>query len=268
MGESSGFLAAAIQAASRQRLAQTSGLLDEEALMPMSFFDAPTETDWLLSMPALPRPVPKEKVSGPSAKTPSAAADLPAPKRPRKAGAGVNPVDHDSAQRRKALEHWSQVVERIAGSCQSLRTGPPPDADELEDHMATKRTGTLLIRASSWRLFFRFADVKGLDTHSLQEADVYQYLAHLKKSGAPASRAKAFIQACGFAYGLSGFKTGALVMASPRCQGASELCMQRNRVRRQRDPFKAPWLSALEVEVFLAAFEPSEAKLTPQEATV
>ena len=232
--------------------------------MSMSFFDAPTETDWLLSMPAPPQPASQAAAT----KAPLAGAELPAPKRPRRAGAGASPADQDSARRTMALEQWSSVLERIAGSCQSLHTGPQPDPEELADHMATKKTGTLLIRASAWRLFLRFADEQKIDAHNLTEAEVYQYLAHLRKSGAPASRAKAFIQACGFAYGLSGFKAGASVMASPRCQGASELCLQRKRARRQRDPLKAKWLSTLEVEVFLAAFEPAESKLTPQEATV
>ena len=178
--------------------------------MSMSFFDAPTETDWLLSMPAPPQPASQAAAT----KAPLAGAELPAPKRPRRAGAGASPADQDSARRTMALEQWSSVLERIAGSCQSLHTGPQPDPEELADHMATKKTGTLLIRASAWRLFLRFADEQKIDAHNLTEAEVYQYLAHLRKSGAPASRAKAFIQACGFAYGLSGFKAGASVMAS------------------------------------------------------
>ena len=264
MGDTSGFLKAAVEAARRERAAQTSSFWDEDGLMPMTFFSPPTDTDWLLSMPD--PPLPAREVKAP--KAPPPAPELPPPKRPRKAGAGKNPADHDRAQRNRAIEQWSQVVERIAGSCQSLHSGPRPDASEMEDHMATKKTGTLLIRASAWRLFFRFADEKGIDTHDLHEADIYQYLSHLKKSAAPASRAKSFIQACGFAYGLSGFRTGARVMASPRCQGASELCLQRKRPRRQRNPFKAKWLASMEVEVFLAAFDPSAAKLNQQEATV
>ena len=264
MGDTSGCVTAAITAAKKERKAQTRNFLDEEDLMSMSFFDAPTDNDWLLSMPALPPPAPKAATS----KAKPVEQDIPAPKRPKKAGHGASPAEQDSERRTMALEQWSRVLEKIAGSCQPLHTGPQPDADELADHMATKRTGTLLIRASSWRLFLRFAEEHRIDTHQLTEAEVYLYLAHLRKTAAPASRAKAFIQACGFAYGLSGFKAGAAIMASPRCQGAAELCLQRKRTRRQRDALKATWLSKLEVEVFHAAFEPAESKLTAQEATV
>ena len=57
-------------------------------------------------------------------------------------------------------------------------------------------------------------------------------------------------------------------MASPRCQGAAALCLQRKQDRHQRDSLKAHWVSTLEVEVFLTAYAPEEARLSPQEAVV
>ena len=92
MGDTSGCVTAAITAAKKERKAQTRNFLDEEDLMSMSFFDAPTDNDWLLSMPALPPPAPK----APTSKAKPVEQDIPAPKRPKKAGHGASPAEQDS----------------------------------------------------------------------------------------------------------------------------------------------------------------------------
>ena len=238
----------------------------EDDLMPMSFF-ALADEDWLAALPPVSPKRSAEPVQG-GASGSALQEKAPSPKRQRRAKVGAGPAEQDDSARKRALAQWAGIVERIAGSCQPLHSGPLPDEAELADQMSLKRTGTLLIRASSWRLFLNHASGGNIDTHSLDEADIYKYLTHLKKSGAPASRASAFIQACGFAYGICGFKTGALVMASSRCRGAAAQCLLRKRARRQRDPFKAAWVMSMEVEVFLTAFATEEAKLTAQEAIV
>ena len=193
---------------------------------------------------------------------------MPAPKRHKRVKHGTTPEAQDDAKRAKAIQQWTEVVEAIAGSCSALYSGPTPTMSEMEDFLACKRTGTLLIRASSWRLFLRFAAAKNFNTHDLTEAEAYQYITFLKTSGAPASRAQAFISACGFAYGTCGFKTGASVMTSARCNGAAALCMHRKRARRQRDILKAKWVEEMELEVFITAQSPEESRFTKQEGAV
>ena len=233
-------------------------------LMPMDFF-APEVGVSVAEMPPLPTAPPSE-VERPKNSAPSSA--LPAPRRHKKARMGTTPQAQDDAKRAAAVKQWVEVVEAISGSCSSLHSGPAPSSDEMEDHLATKQTGTLLIRASAWRLFLRFAAATKVDTHDLSEGDVYGYLSHLKKTGAPASRARAFMQACGFAYGTCGFRVGGHVMASPRCNGAAALCMHRKRARRQRDVLKARWLELLELEVFITSQSPEDSRFSLQEAAV
>ena len=232
-----------------------------EDLMSVEFFAPEAGLEDMVELPPLPSP--------PKAATPTRFSSLveepSAPKRHKKAKNGTSPAAQDEEQRCRALNQWTEVVQAIAGSCKALHSGPPPSAEGLEDYLASKRTGTLLIRASSWRLFLRYARATKVDTHQLTEADIYEYLVHLKKTAAPASRASSFIQACGFAYGTCGFKAGGLVMASPRCNGAAATCMHRKRARRQRDTLQAQWLTALELEVCITAQAPQDSRFSLQE---
>ena len=233
-------------------------------LMPMDFF-APDVGLAAADMPPLPATPPR---ATPELRPSKPSDDLPAPRRQKRARQGTAPQVQDDKKRAGAVQQWAEVVSAISGSCTSLHSGPTPTAEEMEDYFATKQTGTLLIRASAWRLFLRYAKSMQVDTHQLTEAEIYEYLAHLKWLGAPAFRARAFVQACGFAYGTCGFRTGAHVMASPRCNGAAALCMHRKNARRQRDVLKAKWVESLELEVFITAQDPAQSRFSLQEAAV
>ena len=234
-------------------------------LMPMDFSE-PMVGLTALDMREAPLPEPPQPKATTS--SPEQLEALPTPKRQKTARHGTAPLAQDDEKRAQAVQQWCDVVTAIRGSCAALHAGPAPTAEEMEDYLASKRTGTLLIRSSAWRLFIRYAMATKIDLHSLSEAEVYEYLASLKKSGAPASRARAFIQACGFAYGTCGFKAGAHVMASARCNGAAALCLNRKRPRLQRDVLKARWLEILELEVFITAQDPEQSRFSLQEAAV
>lgn len=220
---------------------------------------------WDGPVPPLPKPMEVAKRS--AAASSSAATPLPPPKLAKKSGRSGAPSVHDIASLNAALEQWAAILKEISGSCSmSMHVGPEPTVGDLEPYFAMKRAGTLSLHASAWRLFLRYAKVKSMDTHAVSESMVFEYVKHLNDTGAPPTRASAFLRACNFALGCCGFAVGDVIRISPRCRGASAMSLSRRLPRRQRDILLARWVIAAEAEVVLAAQE--ESTLTDQEASV
>ena len=220
---------------------------------------------WSGAIPPLPPPAESAKRAAP--KSTAGSTVLPPPKLRKKSGMAGAPSVHDVASKTAALEQWAVILKEIAGSCtMSLRVGAAPTAQDLEPYFATRRPGTLNLHASAWKLFLRYAAVKGLDTHAITEAMAFEYVRHLNDTDAPPSRAAAFLRACNFALGLCGFSAGDVVRISPRCRGAAAMSLARRLPRRQRDILLTRWIVAAEAEVALAALCASD--LSDQEASV
>ena len=122
------------------------------------------------------------------------------------------------------------------------------------------------MHASAWNLFLRYAASRKLDLEAFSEGMVFEYLRHLDATGAPPTRAGAFLRACNFALGCCGLYAGEVIRISPRCKGAVAMSLARRLPRRQRDVLLSRWLVAAEAEVVLASNLASE--LTDQEAEV
>ena len=146
----------------------------------------------------------------------------------------------------------------------SLHVGSQPCPDVLEPYFALKRTWTLNLHASAWKLFLRYTASMKLDLSAFSEGMVFEYLRQLDAMGAPPARAGAFLRACNFTFGCCGLYAGEVIRISPRCKGAAAISMARRLPRRQRDILLIRWIVAAEAEVVLASNCASE--FTAQEA--
>ena len=225
------------------------------------------------SLPMLP-PAPPKPVARSAAPKKRAASDerpastvLPPPKLQKQSAVSRMPAVHDAASRSSALQHWAAILAEIGSCCSmSLHVGSQPSPEDLEPYFAIKRTGTLNLHASAWKLFLRYVAVKKLDLQAFSEGMAFEYLRHLDKTVAPPSRAGSFLRACNFTLGCCGLYAGEVIRLSPRCRGAAAMSMARRLPRRQRDVLLTRWIIAAEAEVVLASNSASD--LSDQEAEV
>ena len=221
--------------------------------------------------PALSRPIPKQSTPLPKKRAApagtAAAAVVPPPKLQKSTKVTALPATHDAASRNSALLQWSAILAQIAECCSmSLHVGSEPTPSDLEPYFALKRTGTLNLHASAWKLFLRYAEVKSLDLQAFSEGMAFEYLRHLDTIGAPPSRAGAFLRACNFTMGCCGLYAGDVIRISPRFRGAAAMSLARRLPRRQRDTLLTRWIIGAEAEVVLASNHASD--FTDQEAEV
>ena len=168
---------------------------------------------WDAAVPAEPAPR-----TPPAVAAPADIASAPPPPKLQYASTRVHPAQEEANSRHAALATWTDIVSAFKGAPTAfieLRGDVNPTS--LEPYMATRRTGTLPVRASAWRLFLKWAEDKCLDVESIGEPMVFDYLTHLRASAAPATRADNFLRACHFAFGLCGLSVGHAIAMSARC---------------------------------------------------
>ena len=135
-------------------------------IMPLGPYGDPIE--WNAPVPVEP-PVPIAVEEAP------ATAALPAVEaRLQKASKRAPPSEEDAAKRSSALGSWCDILEELKSATSiflELKGDICPEKIEL--YFASKRTGTLAVRACAWRLFLHWARAEGHDPEELSEALVF-----------------------------------------------------------------------------------------------
>ena len=186
----------------------------------------------------------------------AASSDRPAIAKPKLQYSSMraHPAEEEANSRASALKSWVDIVSALKGSSTAfVEMKGQVDADLLEPYMATKRTGTLAVRASSWRLFLKWAADTNADLEAFGEPMVFAYLKHLKEIGAPPSRGDTFLRGSNFAFGVIGLTHGHQAAISSRCRGLAAVSMAEKRRRIQRDPLQMQWVMEAEEQMELAA---------------
>ena len=238
--------------------------IGSSSVMPLGSLEDPGMPQWSLPVPAIP---PRAPVSAAVTPAPVPAVQFVTPQLKTRSSR-LPPAAADALDRSRALGAWADIIAKCgaAFAMNSQLVGDTWSEEDLEPYFATKRSGTLAIHASAWRLFLRFVDAEGLDAEAVDECMAYAYLVHLEKQAAPASRASAFLRSCNFAFGTCAFLRGPSVAQSARCLGKASRSLATKRPRLQRDILKVEWVKALELEVVLCAS--GSGALTLQEGEV
>ena len=231
-------------------------------IMPMPFDDLGPLLHWDIAVPP-EQPRASQEASG-SVVNPDAATKAPR----LKAKSGRPPPAAEEALNRTAvLGTWARIVTEMGPAFgMNLQAEGEWLEVELAPYFMTRRTGTLSVHASAWRLFLKYADDNGIPPASLSEPIAYQYLQHLAEVAAPATRASLFLKSCNFAYGLCEFSVGNAIAISARCSGLAAKSLKNKRRRKQRNALKAKWLGILEQAVVETAV--GVGPLTQQEGVV
>ena len=142
----------------------------------------------------------------------------------------VDVLDH---KRSAALERWKVLV-MSSGEATALgrsileaqRSEDPAAVDvSIADAFHRKATSTLRTRAASLLMFCRWRATEGgtatAGIFPLDEPTVYNYVAHLRSTKAPRTRAPRFLEALGFAKGVLGAEVQN-ILESARIRGAAE----------------------------------------------
>ena len=141
-----------------------------------------------------------------------------------------------AAQRERKLDQgvsmWSQLVVRFAECCclhdcvvEGLEAGAEISvavSAAVAAAVGVKSPHTIHKRAASFWSFVRWLDVhEPLSANNLHEVQVWNYVQHLKATGAPATKASSVLSAFRFAHLVLGFRIDGIVQ-SKRIGGAAE----------------------------------------------
>ena len=229
-------------------------------IMPMPFADECALPTWDIAVPPEPTPAPKEQAA-----VCKVASEAGAP-RLKGRSSRLPPSAEDALNRAAVLRSWLSILDTMGDKFAIVADETVWTEEVLEPYLATRRTGTLAVHASSWRCFLKYAADAAVDPKLLAEPVAHEYFKHLKSTGAPASRAASFLKACNFAFGILSFRRGNEIALSARCKGLAAQALKGKRRRLQRDALKAAWVHSLETAVADAAVE--QGPLSLQEAVV
>ena len=179
----------------------------------------------------------------------------------------AHPVEEEAVSRSAALRAWIPMLEIMKGATLLfIQLKGELTEEGISPYLATRRTSTLAVRASAFRLFLKWADEVNVDPEDLDERMAFAYLSFLQQSSAPPSRAESFVKGCNFAYHLFGLTRGQEIAMSARCRGLAAVSLSAKRRRIQRDPLQMSWLALAEEEIVLAGHEAG--RLSAQEGCV
>ena len=131
---------------------------------------------------------------------------------------------------RSSLEH--SVVGR------QINSSPGEMLDIVRAAMGVKSPSTVLSRANSMLAFMRWHTLgpPNDDMLPLREEAAWQYVSHLKESGASASKATSFVQACRFCHYVLGVEGALQVVSSRRVCGLADIQLSGKREAKQARP--------------------------------
>ena len=149
--------------------------------------------------------------------------------------------DMREKQMMAGLEKWSIVVR--ADSFESrvgrqIELSPDSSIDILRACMGVKSPSTVTGRANAMLSYLRWHTIHFPADKFLpmKEHHAWEYVSFLQKSGAPASRASAFIQSCRFAYFVLGIEGADEIFSSRRLVGLSDIQLAGKATTKQARP--------------------------------
>ena len=153
---------------------------------------------------------------------------------------------------------WEELA-RAASCCSEIgRTvvGLQSEGDQdhlleaLSDVFSDRATAAIARRGSALIRYLRRATSSWSGSpFPVQEGAAYAYVGDLRRHGAPATRANSFIEALNFAKHVAGFEGLEAAISSRRLKGAAHSLFLTKRLLKQRAPFKAAHVEALELLV-------------------
>ena len=139
------------------------------------------------------------------------------------------------------LEKWSIIVRSDSFESRvgrQIESSPESIIEILRACMGVKSPSTVTGRANAMLSFMRW-HVINLPADSflpLSENHAWEYVTFLQKSGAPASRASAFVQSCCFAHFVLGVRGAIDIFSSGRITGLSDIQLAGKAVTKQARP--------------------------------
>ncbi len=139
------------------------------------------------------------------------------------------------------LEKWNIIVR--ADSFESrvgrqIESSPEISIDILRACMGVKSPSTVTGRANAMLSYLRWHTIEfpAEKFLPLSESHTWEYVSFLHKSGAPASRASAFVQSCRFAHFVLGIRGADDIFNSGRIVGLSDIQLADKAVTKQARP--------------------------------
>jgi hypothetical protein len=158
-----------------------------------------------------------------------------------------------------AFSKWAAVLEVNPSASQVgrsvLQCQADADAEQkvqtlLDDVFARKATGTMDLRANALLRFVKWhggCRPSGDISLPIKEADMYEYLGHLKASHAAPTAAAGAMQAWNFCVHVLGFNDVFDTAGSLRCNGSAHRQFLHKRRLRRKDAFHAVMIAVLEI---------------------
>eukprot|EP00971_Amphidinium_carterae_P234213 4647548-Amphidinium_carterae.1 len=118
--------------------------------------------------------------------------------------------------------------------------------ESLVDTLAEKATGTIRIRALDFSKYLLWAQNLGVDHDSVTESAAYQYMVHLRNSGAAKTTLQRFLESAAFAKHILGWNIEDEVLCSRRLKGAAFRSLRDLPPVRRSQPFPPGFIAYLE----------------------
>ena len=150
------------------------------------------------------------------------------------------------------MSRWTLLATKIGRACRLGEQLSAEDDEEarielVKDAMFGKANNTLSRRLSSLCLFIRWlGDFNLEEAFPPSEGLLYEYLVHLRKIGAPPTRAQGFLEALFFAKGMLGLPVTQAVLESTRLRGAALRAYEGKRLTRKSFPLTTKMVIMLE----------------------
>ena len=196
-------------------------------------------------------------------KRPSSLAYIPEHRRKRRRLSDSVAAKCPDDARALVIQKWLAVLEvnltaSSSGAC-IVKFQEDDDAEErlkelLDDIFATKATGTLRARCTALLLYVKWhiGQKSEVEAFPLKEDMAYKYVSHLRRTGAPATRASSFLEGWNFAVFALGFEDPDEVSSSLRCKGSAHRQASGKKPRKRAKELSVPMVVTLE---FAAVFE-------------
>ena len=152
-------------------------------------------------------------------------------------------------ERGLAIARWrwlAEVAGRRSKLYRQVLAASPHEAERMvEDAFYAKSTNTLKKRMCAMSLYV--TEVGGEEAFPFMEPMLYSYVTHLRRAGAPATRATSFLEAVAFTAELLGIDKEPGAEKSARVRGAALELYDRKRVTKQAAPMEVRLVKALEL---------------------
>ena len=159
----------------------------------------------------------------------------------------VNQEEKDQAERALLLDELQDWLigdgawSKLGGIL--VETTSREERDQImQDAFAERSTGTLRLRTQALRLFSRWRG----RVVPYDEGLAYSYMSHLRRTNAPPSRAKSFLEAALLLAAVANSDDLTGIANSSRLRGAAYSMIEHKKLRRQRDPLTLKQVRALE----------------------